>query len=201
MSFAMTRQEREAFLAEVHVGILSVADEGRGPLTVPIWYAYDPGDALRYTIVISNFGAIPATGVALTDTVPVNTSYEANSLRLNGSSLGPDGGVSPLIAGLTVHSSHNPGTGIISAGSNAVITFDARVNAGVPTGTLISNQGRVTSNELSSEPTDADGLPSNGYQPTVIVVGDAQLLSVTKEVAVAGGGAATAGGQLASNSL
>jgi uncharacterized repeat protein (TIGR01451 family) len=157
----------------------------------------DPGDTLRYTIVISNFGAIPATGVALTDTVPVNTSYEANSLRLNGSSLGPDGGVSPLIAGLTVHSSDNPGTGIISAGSNAVITFDARVNAGVPTGTLISNQGRVTANELSSEPTDADGLPSNGYQPTVIVVGDAQLLSVTKEVAIAGGGAATAGGQLA----
>ena len=81
--------------------------------------------------------------------------------------------------------------------TNSVITFDARVNAGVPTGTLISNQGRVTANELSSEPTDADGLPSNGYQPTVIVVGDAQLLSVTKEVAIAGGGAATAGGQLA----
>ena len=30
----------------------------------------DPGDVLRYTIVISNFGAIPATGVTLTDTVP-----------------------------------------------------------------------------------------------------------------------------------
>ena len=156
----------------------------------------DPGDVLRYTIVISNFGAIPATGVTLTDAVPANTSYVADSLRLNGSSLGPDGGVSPLIAGLTVHSSDNPGAGIISAGSSAVITFDARVNAGVPTGTLISNQGSVTSNELPPEPTDADGLPSNGDQPTVIVVGDAQLLSVTKEVAVVGGGAATAGGQL-----
>jgi nitroimidazol reductase NimA-like FMN-containing flavoprotein (pyridoxamine 5'-phosphate oxidase superfamily) len=47
MSLAMTRQEREAFLADVHVGIISIADEGRGPLTVPIWYAYDPGGALR----------------------------------------------------------------------------------------------------------------------------------------------------------
>jgi PPOX class probable F420-dependent enzyme len=47
MSLAMTRQEREAFLADVHVGIISIADEGRGPLTVPIWYAYDPGGELR----------------------------------------------------------------------------------------------------------------------------------------------------------
>ena len=156
----------------------------------------DPGDVLRYTIVISNFGAIPATGVVLTDTVPANTSYRSGSMRLNGAAMAPDGGVSPLITGLTVHSSDNPGAGIISAGNSAVITFEARVNAGLPTGTLISNQGRLTSSELAPEPTDADGLPSNGYQPTVIVVGDAQLLSVTKEVAIVDGGAATAGGQL-----
>jgi nitroimidazol reductase NimA-like FMN-containing flavoprotein (pyridoxamine 5'-phosphate oxidase superfamily) len=43
MSLAMTTTEREAFLAEVHVGILSVDDPGRGPLTVPVWYAYEPG--------------------------------------------------------------------------------------------------------------------------------------------------------------
>jgi nitroimidazol reductase NimA-like FMN-containing flavoprotein (pyridoxamine 5'-phosphate oxidase superfamily) len=47
MSLAMTRQERETFLADVHVGIISIPDEGRGPLTVPIWYAYDAGGELR----------------------------------------------------------------------------------------------------------------------------------------------------------
>jgi len=47
MSLAMTRGEREAFLADVHVGIISIPDEGRGPLTVPIWYAYDSGGELR----------------------------------------------------------------------------------------------------------------------------------------------------------
>jgi nitroimidazol reductase NimA-like FMN-containing flavoprotein (pyridoxamine 5'-phosphate oxidase superfamily) len=47
MSLAMRRQEREAFLADVHVGIISIPDEGRGPLTVPIWYTYDPGGELR----------------------------------------------------------------------------------------------------------------------------------------------------------
>jgi nitroimidazol reductase NimA-like FMN-containing flavoprotein (pyridoxamine 5'-phosphate oxidase superfamily) len=47
MSLAMTKQEREAFLAGLHVGILSVAEEGRGPLTVPIWYAYTPGGEVQ----------------------------------------------------------------------------------------------------------------------------------------------------------
>jgi nitroimidazol reductase NimA-like FMN-containing flavoprotein (pyridoxamine 5'-phosphate oxidase superfamily) len=47
MSLIMTKQEREAFLAAVHVGIISISEDGRGPLTVPIWYAYDVGGDLR----------------------------------------------------------------------------------------------------------------------------------------------------------
>jgi nitroimidazol reductase NimA-like FMN-containing flavoprotein (pyridoxamine 5'-phosphate oxidase superfamily) len=46
MSLAMTRQEREAFLADLHVGVISIDDPGRGPLTVPIWYDYQPGGEL-----------------------------------------------------------------------------------------------------------------------------------------------------------
>jgi hypothetical protein len=37
MSLAMTPREREAFLAEVHVGVISIPEPGRGPLAVPIW--------------------------------------------------------------------------------------------------------------------------------------------------------------------
>jgi nitroimidazol reductase NimA-like FMN-containing flavoprotein (pyridoxamine 5'-phosphate oxidase superfamily) len=47
MSLVMTGQEREAFLADVHVGVISIPEAGRGPLTVPIWYSYDPGGELR----------------------------------------------------------------------------------------------------------------------------------------------------------
>ncbi|MFZ2172844.1 MAG: isopeptide-forming domain-containing fimbrial protein [Rhodococcus sp. (in: high G+C Gram-positive bacteria)] len=156
----------------------------------------DPGDVLRYTIVLSNSGAVSATGVVLTDNVPANTTYVADSLRLNGASVGSDGGVSPLIAGLSVQSADNPGAGIVSAGNSAVVTFEARVNDGVPTGTLIINQGRITSGELPQGATDADGVPSNGNQPTIVVVGAVQLLSITKEVSAVGGGIAEAGGQL-----
>jgi nitroimidazol reductase NimA-like FMN-containing flavoprotein (pyridoxamine 5'-phosphate oxidase superfamily) len=44
---AMTKEEREAFLADLHVGVISIAEEGRGPLTVPIWYSYEPGGEIR----------------------------------------------------------------------------------------------------------------------------------------------------------
>lgn len=43
MSLVMTREEREAFLAGVHVGIISIEEPGRAPLAVPIWYGYSPG--------------------------------------------------------------------------------------------------------------------------------------------------------------
>ncbi|WP_024443960.1 MULTISPECIES: pyridoxamine 5'-phosphate oxidase family protein [unclassified Mycobacterium] len=41
---ALSKDEREQFLAEPHIAALSVnAGAGRGPLTVPIWYQYEPG--------------------------------------------------------------------------------------------------------------------------------------------------------------
>jgi nitroimidazol reductase NimA-like FMN-containing flavoprotein (pyridoxamine 5'-phosphate oxidase superfamily) len=39
----LTRDEREAFLAGIHVGVLTVDEPGRGPLSVPVWYLYEPG--------------------------------------------------------------------------------------------------------------------------------------------------------------
>jgi uncharacterized repeat protein (TIGR01451 family) len=158
--------------------------------------AVDPGDVLRYTLTVNNFSAIPATGVLLTDAVPADTTYVADSVTLNGAAVGqPDGGVSPLIAGVSINSAGSA-DGTIAAGASAEVIFDVLVNAGVAAGSVISNQGYVASSGLPSEPTDADGSDSNGDQPTTIVVGSAQQLLITKEVLVVGGGVAQAGGQL-----
>jgi hypothetical protein len=43
----MSVAAREAFLAEPRVGILSVTAPGRGPLSVPVWYDYAPGEDVR----------------------------------------------------------------------------------------------------------------------------------------------------------
>ena len=42
----MSREERESFHADVHVGVIGVDRSGRAPLTVPIWYVYEPAGEL-----------------------------------------------------------------------------------------------------------------------------------------------------------
>lgn len=64
MSLAMTPEEREAFLADLHVGVISIEQAGEPPLTVPIWYDYEPG-----------------TGVWV---ITANTSLKAKHLKAAG---------------------------------------------------------------------------------------------------------------------
>jgi uncharacterized repeat protein (TIGR01451 family)/fimbrial isopeptide formation D2 family protein len=163
----------------------------------------DPGDVLQYTITLNNSGATPATGVVLTDAVPANTTYVANSTAMNSAVVAdPSAGVSPLTSGIGVVSSgqtppsplSNGGT--LATGGTGIVTFKVQVNAGVPSGTIISNQGSVATTQLPTLLTDSDGNPANGYQPTVIVVGNAQQLTINKQVAVVGGGTADVGAEL-----
>jgi len=47
-ALAMTKAEREEFLAGLHVGILGIERADGPPLTVPIWYMYEPGGELWF---------------------------------------------------------------------------------------------------------------------------------------------------------
>ena len=163
----------------------------------------DPGDQLQYDITLTNSGGAPATGVVVTDGIPANTTYVANSARLNGTAVAdPAPGVSPLAGGLGVVAAGSippaPATsgGTLAAGTTGVVSFRVQVNAGVAAGTVISNQGSVATAQLPVLQTDADGDFANGYQPTLIVVGNAQQLAITKSVLVVGGGAALPGSVL-----
>jgi uncharacterized repeat protein (TIGR01451 family) len=163
----------------------------------------DPGDVLRYTITIYNNGNVPATAVELFDNVPADTTYVADTTTLNGLAVGqPDGGVFPLAARIPVSSADltpplpGAGEGILNPGQSALVQFDLQVNAGVPSGTLITNQAVVYTAELPNLLTDGDGNPATGPEPTVVVVGDAQQVSITKDVSVVGGGPVLAGSTL-----
>ncbi len=46
-SLKMTEAEREAFLADLHVGVISIERKDGPPLAVPIWYDYDPAEGVR----------------------------------------------------------------------------------------------------------------------------------------------------------
>jgi hypothetical protein len=94
----------------------------------------------------------------------------------------PDGGLSPLASGVNV--------GTVAPDGTAVLQFDLRVNAGTASGTVIRNQAVVESVELANVLTDGDGNPATGPEPTFVVVGVAQELSIAAQVSVVGGGAA-----------
>ena len=48
MSTSMTTEEREAFLREAHIGVLSIPEPGKGPLTSPVWYDYAPSGMIWF---------------------------------------------------------------------------------------------------------------------------------------------------------
>ncbi|MFM8827545.1 MAG: PPOX class F420-dependent oxidoreductase [Actinomycetota bacterium] len=47
-ALSMTQSEREEFLGGLHVGVLGIERPDGPPLTVPIWYAYEPGGELWF---------------------------------------------------------------------------------------------------------------------------------------------------------
>jgi nitroimidazol reductase NimA-like FMN-containing flavoprotein (pyridoxamine 5'-phosphate oxidase superfamily) len=39
----MSKSDREAFLADLHVGVVAIARDGAPPLAAPVWYSYEAG--------------------------------------------------------------------------------------------------------------------------------------------------------------
>lgn len=106
----------------------------------------EAGVVLSYTINVVNSGGVGATSALITDTVPISTSYVADSAS--------DGGIfsSGIISwpNLTI----NPGTSLIR-------TFQVTVKATVTTGDKITNTAYITS---------AQGVGATGSN--VVTVGD-----------------------------
>jgi hypothetical protein len=44
----LTKTEREQFLSELHVGVVTIVDGKRGPLVCPVWYTYSIGGVVAF---------------------------------------------------------------------------------------------------------------------------------------------------------
>jgi nitroimidazol reductase NimA-like FMN-containing flavoprotein (pyridoxamine 5'-phosphate oxidase superfamily) len=70
----MTRDEKQEFLAALHVGVLALNQAGAGPLTAPVWYDYSPGKQLWFiTDSDSRKGALLEVGTRLGLTAQIET--------------------------------------------------------------------------------------------------------------------------------
>lgn len=51
---SMSRQEREEFLAALHVGVLAIDRSDGPPLVTPMWYRYAPGGVVEFNTASSS---------------------------------------------------------------------------------------------------------------------------------------------------
>ncbi len=141
------------------------------------------GDILEYTITVTN-GSSPVTGTIFTDVIPENTTYVPGSLTLDSASLtdASDGDAGDY--GQSVPNGVSVMIGDMSAGQSVTVTFRVRINDYTPVGVVISNQGVVDTDQSVPEPTDQDGIDSNGDQPTDIPVGGGTATGLRAEKVV-----------------
>lgn len=118
-----------------------------------------PGDTLRYNVTLRGESGT-ANNIVFADTVPADTTYVAASLTTD-VGVADDSAAPDLVVTIPT----------MTVGNIANIRFDVTVDPGTPTGTILSNQGVIDSDETVPEPTDQDDTDSNGDQPTTIPVG------------------------------
>ena len=153
------------------------------------------GDTLRYTITVKNIGNENAINMVLSDSVPANTTYVANTTNLNGVLVTDTvAGISALASGLIINAPENITAGVMradidtAANNVATITFDVVVNPAAVIGTVISNQGFITgegagSGVIAQQPSDDPGTATVN-DPTLDIVGNVPLFDVQKTVAI-----------------
>ncbi len=111
-----------------------------------------PGDTLEYTITVDNSGGLTANNVVLTDAIPANTTYVADSTTLDGGAVADAGGVMPFAAGGAI--------GMIDAGTSATVVFEVTVDNPLASGvTEIDNQGTVSGDNFVTVDTNTTTSP------------------------------------------
>ena len=117
----------------------------------------NPGDRLRYTIVLTSMGGSQVTQVQLSDPEPCQSWIVPGSVT---TSLGTVSSENPIVVEV----------GTLNPGATATITFDVEIDvtgADPPLEDEILNQGVASSGELPERPTDDHGSPGIA-DPTVV---------------------------------
>ena len=132
-----------------------------------------PSGEILYRLRYGNLSSGIATDVVLTDVIPANTSYVADSLYLDGVNLSDAVGDD---AGEYISASRaiNIDLDDLAGGANGVVTFTVRVDDVLPAGvTTIDNTAAITA-------TVADPVPGDNFASAVLDVAAQPDLTIVK---------------------
>ena len=118
------------------------------------------GGELEYVIQVENVGNSNATNIVLTDVIPVGTSYVAGSVRLNGSASFNGGAVVELPGSLQAN--YQTAKGALEEQEKFTFSFRVLIDAGLITGTTITNTVDVDSTELAAPIFDSASIDVGG---------------------------------------
>ncbi|HUP61918.1 MAG TPA: GEVED domain-containing protein [Thermoanaerobaculia bacterium] len=136
----------------------------------------EPGDTLRYTIVVTNSGAGDATGVAFSDTPDGNTALVVGSVTTSAGVVTMGNSAGNTSAGINI--------GTLLAGASATIAFDVVLDDPLASGvTTVSNQGTVSGTNFVNVLTD-DPSVGGSADPTVTPVTLTPIVAATKTAAL-----------------
>ena len=105
------------------------------------------GDTLRYSVSLTNVGLDPARQSVITDSIPADTTYVPNSLRVNGVSVSdtPGNDVGDFdgtrVRGFVGAGATSSAGGTLGPNASASIAFDVTIDAPAA-GRTVANQGR-----------------------------------------------------------
>jgi uncharacterized repeat protein (TIGR01451 family) len=123
----------------------------------------DGGDTLLYTVVLTNGGGAPATGVTFADTPDPNTALVNGSVATTAGTVTAGNGAGDVTVGVDV--------GTLAGGGSVTITFQVTVDDPLPSGvTQASNQGTFSGGNVAPGATDDPDQPGTD-DPTVIALG------------------------------
>ncbi len=133
----------------------------------------DPGDTLRYTVVITNQGGVSATGVVFTDTPGANTTLVVGSVTTTQGTV--------TVGNAPGDSSVRVEVGTVPPEGSVTITFQVTINDPlVPeTTTQVANQGRVAGDDFRDVLTDDPDTPA-ANDPTITPLGGGTVLRAQK---------------------
>lgn len=120
------------------------------------------GQTLTYTVVLHNDGNADATDVALSDSLPAELAYVDGSVAIDPPSAGVVGAPPTLASSV-----------VVTAGTAVTVTYQATLEFGLATGTMVSNAAEVSSPVYTTPLTAAAGVTVDTLSSEVLSIAGA----------------------------